>query len=119
MIMKQEQQQEMAVSPLIQQKASLYGIGSVLMGIRQTANKKAVKKAVKKLRKDVVSELGREGGNDILKANAEAVDNAITGIRHFPNNSKQDRDRLISIAVEDLQKSFNIGMEKLKGGKQA
>lgn len=108
----QTQENEICIPVNIQQKASLYGLASVLSGER-VPNKKAMKKASKRLFKDVVAAIGRQGATELCAQNQGAVSMVFAGIRKDPNIDPVARRKLLAATVDDLLASYNIGIEKV------
>ena len=107
---------EMAVPQSTQQKAALHALAIGLLEIGNTPNKKLVKKTAKTLKRDVLFEIGKEGGRDILEGNLSAIKGTIQGIRHNSAHlSLGQRKKVLSTMTEGWFKSFNIGVSKLYG----
>lgn len=107
--------QEIAVPVEVQQKASLYGIGAVLVGLSGIPNKKAIKKAVKRLSKDIKSVMPLDGAKELMGQNKAAVEAVFIGIRKDPKHTSDQRKKLIKVVTEDLLASYKIGIKKLGG----
>ncbi len=107
----------LAVSVRNQQKASLYGIASVLVGIEGIPSRKKMKKVVKTLRKELTRDLGRESANELMQQNKGAIEMVFLGIRKFPKHTPAMVHQLIEDTVNDLLPSYNKGVENLGYGK--
>ncbi len=112
----QQNENEVAVDIVVQQKASLYGIASVIVGLGHTPKKKAMKKVVKQLRKDVRAAVGPDGGDELMKQNREVVEGIFTGIRRNPSLSDKDRKQQMFLATQDLYASYKKGLKNVVNG---
>lgn len=108
-----EQEHELAVSVETQQKAALYGVASVLVGTGMVPNKKGMKKVVKRLRKEVIADIGPEGGEELMMQNKGAVNMQIVGIRKNPKYNKVERQKLLRMAVDHFHDSYLKGVKHL------
>ncbi len=103
----------MAVSVRNQQKASLYGIGSVLVGIAGIPNKKRMKKVIKCIRKELVRDMGNANAKELMQQNKGAIEMTFVGIRKFPHHTLEMIHQLEDEVVNDLLPSYLIGVSKL------
>lgn len=107
------QENEIAVSFLTQQKASLYGLAAVLVGTGMVPNKKKMKKVVKRLRREVIKDIGPEGGEELLTQNRGSVEMVVQGIRRNPTLSDQERKKFLRSSVDHWYGSYARGLQSL------
>ncbi|AFK66687.1 hypothetical protein COPG_00091 [Colwellia phage 9A] len=111
----------MAVSVRNQQKASLYGIASVLVGLDGIPHRKAIKKVVKTLRKSLTRDMGTSNARELMQQNKGAVEMVFVGIRKFPNHTPLMIEQMIHDIVYNTEhgflRSYLIGVDALGYGK--
>lgn len=107
------QENELAVSRITQQKASLYGIASVLVGTGMVPNKKQMKKVVKRLRREVIKDIGECGGEELLMQNRGAIEMVVQGIKRDPRHTSKVRKQLLRTVVDDWYGSYSRGLHSL------
>lgn len=107
----------MAVSVRNQQKASLYGIASILVGINGIPNKKSIKKVVKTLRKSLTRDIGTSSARELMQQNKGAIEMVLVGIRKFPNHTPLMVEQMIHDVIYNeehgLLRSYLIGVDAL------
>lgn len=107
---------EMAVTVRVQQKAALHALSIGLLEIGNPPNKKLIKRTAKKLKREVIAEIGKEGGCDILEGNVSAIRGTIHGIRHNSSHlTLGERKKVLHTLTKGWYDSFNKGTAKLYG----
>lgn len=108
-----ETENELAVSIVTQQKASLYGLAAVLVGTGKIPNKKKMKRVVKRLRREVKADIGPDGGEELLMQNRGAVEMVVQGIKRNPEYKSEERKKLLGSVIEQWYNSYVKGLKSL------